>query len=136
QHTLLIPYFFSAPAPSELYTLSLHDALPIYGCYEALVALNGAEIVETQHTGQSSNTLQSRAVAPSSSATGVQPPAVPPAVPPGVVAVTPTPESQTIDLRGLTAPEPMSQLSRVASTSPVGVSVTVLADDPAFLTDV
>src|SRR5690606_2715739 len=32
--------------------------------------------------------------------------------------------------------EPMSQLSRVASTSPVGVSVTVLADDPAFLTDV
>ena len=74
--------------------------------------------------------------APSSSATGVQPPAVPPAVPPGVVAVTPTPESQTIDLRGLTAPEPMSQLSRVASTSPVGVSVTVLADDPAFLTDV
>src|SRR5205814_8513753 len=31
-------FFFNAPAPTEIYTLSLHDALPIYqraGCREA-----------------------------------------------------------------------------------------------------
>src|SRR5437870_3391442 len=29
--TLSLLFFFNAPAPTEIYTLSLHDALPIYG---------------------------------------------------------------------------------------------------------
>src|SRR5699024_12112641 len=28
----LFPFFFTAPAPTQLYTLSLHDALPISHC--------------------------------------------------------------------------------------------------------
>src|SRR5690242_21070927 len=31
-------FFFTAPAPTEIYTLSLHDALPIYEHYEVLFA--------------------------------------------------------------------------------------------------
>src|SRR5438876_474182 len=33
--SFLLAFFFNAPAPPEIYTLSLHDALPIYSVAEA-----------------------------------------------------------------------------------------------------
>src|SRR5690606_41453053 len=38
----LVSSFFTLPASTEIYTLSLHDALPIYQLYSALVFAGGA----------------------------------------------------------------------------------------------
>src|SRR5690242_21959075 len=35
---ILIPFFFTATATTEIYTLSLHDALPIFHCIAALLS--------------------------------------------------------------------------------------------------
>src|SRR5207253_11038918 len=42
--TLSFLFFFNDPAPTEIYTLSLHDALPIYGERDE----NGAHLVDLQ----------------------------------------------------------------------------------------
>src|SRR5690606_41922803 len=42
----LTPFFFYAPAPTEIYTLSLHDALPIFqGARGSLALLGGRHIL-------------------------------------------------------------------------------------------
>src|SRR5207249_9084225 len=41
---LFIFFFFNDPAPTEIYTLSLHDALPITKTLDGHVAIGGAKI--------------------------------------------------------------------------------------------
>src|SRR5436305_9474644 len=43
-------FFFHAPAPPDIYTLSLHDALPIYHA-GAGPAAAGARVLEERHLG-------------------------------------------------------------------------------------
>src|SRR5690554_7284190 len=39
---LFLFFFFNDPTTTQLYTLSLHDALPIYHCTKPIVAITGS----------------------------------------------------------------------------------------------
>src|SRR3712207_7668571 len=43
-------FFFNDTATTEIYTLSLHDALPIYGRKTTVEAVSGADVVEKAST--------------------------------------------------------------------------------------
>src|SRR5207249_8870167 len=49
QSTTFSPFFFTATAPSSIYTLSLHDALPIFPVVE--VRRQGVEPFAREHVG-------------------------------------------------------------------------------------
>src|SRR5207249_11635837 len=50
-HPSLFSFFFTAPAPSEIYTLSLHDALPIWRRRRIEVAQHGLLVEPEQLLG-------------------------------------------------------------------------------------
>src|SRR5206468_10842100 len=46
---LFTRFFFNAPAPTEIYTLSLHDALPIFGLADGRAArVDGGDSVDPE----------------------------------------------------------------------------------------
>src|SRR2546430_12862026 len=51
-HVLMCFFFFNDTATTEIYTLPLHDALPIWKAEEARLAAAGLPLVENHHGDQ------------------------------------------------------------------------------------
>src|SRR5206468_11235386 len=72
RHVMLFTFFlYTAPAPSEIYTLSLHDALPIWGSSSHCHRSADTASCRTRRAGRA----HTRRGAPAAAAGGAAPPA-------------------------------------------------------------
>ncbi len=93
------------------------------GYYEALVALNGAERATPSEGVQAAVPPASQEVPQSTVAA------------PNASMADSSEEAATVDLRGLPATAPVAHLSKLLASTRAGTVVTVLADQPSFVTD-
>src|SRR5437868_13301763 len=63
-------FFFTAPPPTHIYTLSLHDALPIFSCWEVTTAPSLSSSRNAATTAPRSPLFGASAADPSSSSSG------------------------------------------------------------------